>query len=53
MEACRVSGFDELGKILSNCQMNANELNTWRAAMLADLTNLAKFSQIGKPNIEG
>ena len=29
--------FDEFGGISSNCQMNANKLNTWRPAMLADL----------------
>ena len=45
---------DKFGKISSNCQMHANKLNTWRPAMLADLTilanvtNLAKFHQIAK-----
>ena len=60
MEACHVGGFDdfgecdEFGEISSNCQIHANKLNTWRPALLADLTilanvtNLAKFRQIAK-----
>ena len=36
---------DEFGKILSNCQMNANKLNTWRIAMLVDLT-MQKMIQV-------
>ena len=45
---------DEFGKISSNSQINANKLDTWNPAMLADLTilanvtNLAKFRQITK-----
>ena len=49
MEASHVGGFDdfdEFCKILSNCQMNENKLNTWRPAMLADLTTEAKYRQI-------
>ena len=58
MEVSHVGRFhdfgecDEFDEILSNCQMNANKLNTWRPAMLADLTilanatNLANFHQI-------
>ena len=47
LNTCRpdnVGGFDDFGEsdkfgeISSNCQMNANKLNTWRAAMLVDLT---------------
>ena len=42
MEASHVGGFDDIGisdkfgEISSNCQMNANKLNTWRPAMLGD-----------------
>ena len=52
----RFDDFDEFGEISSNCQMHANKLNTWRPAMLADLTiisclsvvfwSLAKYPQI-------
>ena len=54
MEASHVGGFDdfgecdEFGEISSNCQMNANKLNTWRPAMLADLTILANVKKVGK-----
>ena len=54
MEACHVGGFDDVGKcdkfgkLSSTCQIHANKLNTWRPAMLADLTILAKFRQIAK-----
>ena len=53
-KSCHSHNGDEFGKILSNCQINANKLNTWRPAMLADLTilanvtDLAKFHQIAK-----
>ena len=60
MEACHVGGFDdfgecdEFGEISPNCQVSANKLNTWKQAMLADLTilanvtNLERFRQIAK-----
>ena len=57
MKASHVSDFgecDKFGKISSNCQIDANKLNTWKPAMLADLmifanmTNLAKFCQTAK-----
>ena len=50
-KSCHSDNGDEFGKILSNCQINANKLNTWKPAMLVDLTilaNLAKFRQIAK-----
>ena len=54
MEGSHVDGFDdfgecdEFGEISSNCQMNANKLNTWSPAMLADLTILANVKKVGK-----
>ena len=60
MEASHNGGFDDsgecykFGKILPNCQVNAKKLNTWKPAMMADLTilanvtNLAKFCQTAK-----
>ena len=53
-KSCHSRNGDEFGNISSNSQINANKLNTWRPAMLADLTilanvtNLAKFRQIAK-----
>ena len=48
MEASHVGGFDDFGEISSNRQMNANELSTWRPAMLADLTILASVKKVGR-----
>ena len=54
MEACHVGGFDDVGKfdkfgkLSSNCQIHANKLNTWRPAMLADLTILASVKKLAK-----
>ena len=53
-KSCDSHNGNEFGKISSNFQMNANKLNTWSPAMLADLmilanvTNLAKYLQIPK-----
>ena len=53
-KSCHSHNGDEFGKISSNSQINANKLNKWKPAMLADLTilvnvtNLAKFRQIAK-----
>ena len=53
-KSCHIHNGDEFGKILSNSQIDANKLNTWKPAMLVDLTilasvtNLAKFRQIAK-----
>ena len=51
---CHSHNGDEFGKISPNSQINANKLNTWKPAMLVDLTilanvtNLAKFCQSAK-----
>ena len=53
-KSCHSHNGDQFGNISSNSQINANKLNTWRPAMLVDLTilvnvtNLVKFCQIAK-----
>ena len=53
-KSCHSHNGDEFGKISPNSQINANKLNTWKPAMLVDLTilanvtNLAKFCQSAK-----
>ena len=47
-KSCHSHNGDEFGKILSNCQIKENNLNTWRPAMLADLTILASLKKVGK-----
>ena len=53
-KSCHSHNGDEFGKILSNCQIKANKLNTWKPSMLVDLTilanvtNSANFLQIAK-----
>ena len=53
-KSCYSHNGNEFGKISSNSQTNADKLNRWKPAMLADLTiwanvmNLAKFRQIAK-----
>ena len=37
-KSCHSHNDDEFGKISSNSQINANKLNTWKPAMLVDLT---------------
>ena len=53
MVASQVGGFDDFGdfgecdkfgKISPNCQVSANNLNTWKQAMLADLTILVNVT---------
>ena len=51
---CHSHNGDEFGKFLPNSHINAINLNTWKPAMLVDLTilanvtNLANFSQSAK-----
>ena len=53
-KSCHSHNGGEFGKISPNSQINANKLNTWKPAMLVDLTilpnvtNLAKFCQSAK-----
>ena len=53
-KSCHNHNGGEFGKISPNSQINANKLNTWKLAMLVDLTilanvtNLAKFCQSAK-----
>ena len=48
MKSCHSHNGDEFGKISSNSQINANTLNTWKPAMLADLTILANVTNLNK-----
>ena len=41
MKSCHSHNGGEFGKISPNSQINANKLNTWKPAMLLDLTILA------------
>ena len=50
-KSCHSHNGGEFGKISANSQINANKLNTWKPAMLVDLTifelqPLAKYRQI-------
>ena len=49
MEASRIDGFDdfgECGKILLNFPVCANKLNSWKRAMLTDLTILVNLINV-------
>ena len=45
-KSCHSHNGGEFGKISPNSQINANKLNTWKPAMLVDLTILANVTNL-------
>ena len=47
-KSCHSHNGGEFGKISPNSQINVNKLNTWKPAMLVDLTILANVANFGQ-----